>query len=57
MGSYRLQKVSKIKQIKMKIARTKELKKIKITHNKKLFWIIILLLILLGFIIYFGVRA
>lgn len=40
----------------MKIIRKKEIKKIKIIHNKKLFWIIILLLILLGFLIYFMVH-
>ena len=41
----------------VKIERKKGLKKIRITHNKTLFWIIILLLIILIFLIYFIVRS
>jgi len=40
----------------MKIQREKEIDIIRISHNKKLFWIIIVLLIVLGILIYFIVK-
>ena len=40
----------------MKIKRKKDIPKLKITHNKKLFWWIIILLIALIFLIYFIVK-
>jgi len=40
----------------MKIIRKKSVKKFKIEHNRKLFWIIILLLVLFGFLIWIIVK-
>ena len=40
----------------MNIIRKKEINKIKITHNKTLFWIIVLLIILLSTLIYFVIK-
>jgi len=40
----------------MRIIKRKDIKKIKINHNKKLFWIIIILIILLIVVIYFIVK-